>query len=300
MAGRRRALDGGGALIRLSRVAACGLLLALAGIGPRTASAEALPAVLRSGIEAYNQVDYPSALRHLRAALQQTTDSQALALAYFYVGCTHLALEQEEDARVAFETLLAFQPDYMPQSDTSPKIAAFFRRVRRASSVPFAPPILLHRPPTAPGQVATVLSLEVKNLSPCLRPGLRYRASSSPGFLARESANRSGNRFRFSVAAESGGELLYYFVLTTSDGVEVTRLGSPLNPFSLRGRRTEPVAVAWYKSWWFWTLTGAVLTGTTLGLAVGFSGEDRYSAGILILRNKGTGSSPNRVPIFDP
>jgi tetratricopeptide (TPR) repeat protein len=270
------------------------------------ASADQLPQELADGIDAYTNVDYQQALTYLRAALRTVKGRKKLALAYFYLGCTYLALEELERARAAFETLLSFQPDYVPSRQlTSPKIASFLDRVRREYPTPKAPPSLAHRPPDRLSRDTTELVLEVQHLAPRLRPILRYRASTSPGFLSVEASEVLGARATFVVPTPADEGLVYYFQLQTRSGIAVRRLGSPERPFRVRaqgrgGRRRDrdDEAAPFYKRWWFWTVAGVVVTGAAVGLAVGLTrGSGDVEARVTILRRDASGKT---IPVFAP
>jgi hypothetical protein len=43
--------------------------------------------------------------------------------------------------------------------------------------------------------------------------------------------------------------------------------------------RERPRAKRFYETWWFWTAVGAVVVGTTVGIAVGAQGDDRLPSG---------------------
>ena len=288
--------------------AAAAALIALLAAGDAEARH---PQALNDGINAYNQVEYTPALMYLKAALQQARRREELATTYFYLGCTYLGMERGELAREAFETLLSFEPGYVPDPRlTSPKIASFFSRVHGAYPTPPGPPSLQHRKPRRAHPRLTRLQLTVRNLSPRLRPVLRYRESASPSYFTLESRQREDDRATFAATTPAdGGTLLYYFALMDRQGVEVQRLGGPRQPFRLRipaaaagdsGRDDGGAAVAapWYKTWWFWTAAGAVAVGAGLGLGLGLSGADEGpSAKVTILRRD---SSGNSVPIFAP
>jgi tetratricopeptide (TPR) repeat protein len=291
-------------LAPLALLAAALILLAPAPAGARH------PRALTDGINAYNQVEYGPALMYLKAALQQSRRSDDLATAYFYLGCTYLAMDRRDQAREAFETLLAFRPTYVPDRRlTSPKIARFFAKVRGGYETPLGPPSMSHRPPQQARPRLTRLRLGVVNLSPRLRPVLRYRDSASPSYFSAEARALDDDGATFALPAPAeGGLVLYYFALMDRSGVTVQRLGSARRPYRLRAAAGDApdaapgpaagVGTPWYKSWWFWTAVGAVAVGTGLGLGFGLSGADEVSsARVTILRKDSTGNS---VQIFAP
>jgi hypothetical protein len=260
-------------------------------------AAPGLPQELKDGIEAYNQVEYGAALMYLKAALQRAKGPRALAMTYFYLGCTHFVLEEHGKARVAFETLLSFDPAYVPNRRlTSPKIAAFFERVRQSYATPDGPPSLAHQVPARATSSLTVLTLEALNVAPRLRPVLYYRSSSSPGYFVVE-ATRRGSRVSFAAPTPpDGGDLLYYFALVDRGGVVTQQLGSAARPFRLRPKPRGSSAAVWYRSWWFWTTVGLVAaTSVGVGLGLGLRSEPSASAQITLLRRDGNG---NLVPLF--
>ncbi len=284
----------------LKRLCQIALILSLARVAQ--AQSESMPRELKDGIDAYNQVEYQPALMYLRSALQRAKGRGVLATVYFYLGCTYLALEETAKARAAFETLLAFQPDYVPSRQlTSPKIAAFFSRVRNEYPTPATAPTLAHQPPLEARAGATALSVEVQNLSPRLRPVLYYRSATAPEFSSLEAEEVIGTRARFSLPTPDDGQVLYYFALNTRTGISVRRLGSPKRPFRLsgaeRGRRAGGAA-PWYRRWWVWTLIGAAAAGAGAGIAYAATrGGDASRVEVVIFRRDASGKA---VEIFSP
>lgn len=286
--------------LRRSRALLFLLLVPGAGLSWPGAAQARTPRELRDGVSAYNQMEYGPALMYLKSALQRGGDSDALAQGFFYLGCTYLALDKPREAREAYETLLSFAPTFVPSRRfTSPKISRFFARVREAYDTPAGPPAMAHRVPRRGGSRLTRLRLRIKNRSPRLRPVLRYRESSSPGFFSME-AKGKGERLSFVVPTGGGGKLHYYFVLMDRHGVVVRQLGVEDRPFRVKiaAADDEPSGGGgWYTKWWVWTIAGAVVAGTGLGigLGIGLSGEETSSAKITILRRNASGGS---VPIF--
>jgi hypothetical protein len=282
------------------RILSLALLLGLSA-GAARAQAEELPRELKDGIDAYNQVEYQPALMYLRAALQRARGRRVLATVYFYLGCTHLALEESAKARAAFETLLAFQPDYVPdRSLTSPKIAGFFSRVRNEYPTPAAPPTLAHQPPLDAGEGRTPILLEVQNLSPRLRPLLYHRTADTPEYLTLEAEEVLGTRARFSLPTPGGGgTVLYHFALATRTGVVVRRLGGPKRPFRLElAARARGVAAPWYRRWWVWTIVGAAVAGAGAGIAYAATrGGDQSRVEVVVFRRDASGKA---VEVFSP
>jgi hypothetical protein len=278
------------------------LLIFIAAIAPTPLWAQP-PQALSDGISAYNQVEYPTALMYLKAAVRRARTRTHLTQAYFYLGCTYLATEQQEAARAAFETLLALDPAHVPSRQlTSPKIARFFADVRQSYATPAGPPSMAHRPPRSTGDRMTTLTLELHNLSPRLRPILRHRSAATPGYMTTEAVDRREALVYFSVPTptDGGRDLRYYFALVDGEGVQVQRLGSSRRPFRTHvggdAREGDRDGTTWYSSWWFWTAVGAVTVGAGVGLGLGLrSGDDSSQAQVTVLRRDGSGVV---VPVF--
>lgn len=262
------------------------------------------PQALRDGIRAYTQVEYQPALMYLKTALRRVRQRKDLTLTYFYLGCTYLALDRKRSAQEMFETLLSFEPSYVPDPRlTSPKIARFFAQVRESYDTPLAPPTISHRELKHADPRLTLLYLSVRNLSIRLRPVLRYRTGASPSFFSVEARKVFEGRATFALPTPpDGSDIFYYFALMDRGGVIVLRLGKGEKPFRLTvlAQGEDPPsagATPWYKTWWFWTAVGAVAVGTGVGLGVGLAGDDSSTAKITILRRDASGNS---VPIFAP
>ncbi len=283
--------------------AALALLTALL-LAPAPAAAR--PQALSDGINAYNQVEYGPALMYLGSALRQARRRKHLATTYFYLGCTYLGMERPSKARTAFETLLSFNPSYVPDPRlTSPKIARFFSGVHDAYQTPMARPTLRHQKPERGSPRLTRLRLRVRHLAPRLRAVLRYREAASPSYFTLEARKRESGTVTFAAPTPpDGGTLLYYFALSDHRGIEVERLGGPRRPYRLEieaGAGDDGptgVAAPFYKTWWFWTAVGAAAVGAGLGLGFGLAGAaDGSTAKVTILRKD---SSGNAVPVFSP
>lgn len=263
-------------------------------VPPAQAQGQTAVRRLRDGIAAFNQVEYGQALTHLSAALKIARRPELLARIYFYLGSTQLALDKRAEAKAAFETLLAIRPAFVPDRDrTSPKIASFFSRVRRSYQTPEGAPSMAHAAPANADPRLTRLSLSVLNLSPRLRPVLRYRSSASPGFFMVEAERgSSSSKLSFVVPTPPRAEAIhYYFQLVAADGVVVGQLGSEESPYRLTvGAKTGGGVTAgkpWYKRWWVWAIAGGVVAaGVGVGLGVGLSsGDAGHRAQVSILAN---------------
>jgi tetratricopeptide (TPR) repeat protein len=248
---------------------------------------------LKDGIDAYNQVEYRQALVYLQAALRRAARHEDRAQALYYLGCTYLALEQQEEARRAFEILLALDPTTVPgRSTTSPKIAEFYQKVRNSYPTPVGPPTMAHTVPLALGQRQMTLDLQVRHLSPRLRPVLRYRLGSAGGFMREGRYQQVGGSVRFSVLLAGGESALgYYFALADDSGLELKRLGSERRPFRLGraddARQERPPFEPVYRKWWFWTVVGAAIVGTAIGVGVGVTRKSEASVSVGIMGKTG-------------
>ncbi len=113
------------------RLLGLGVLLVVgACLAPRPCRAES-PPELRQGVEAYENFEYPEALRLLQAAAGRPglshPDQVRILL---YLGLVHFTLGDRAPAEEAFEAALRLERELQLPADTSPKIAEVFEALR--------------------------------------------------------------------------------------------------------------------------------------------------------------------------
>ncbi|MCA9670869.1 MAG: tetratricopeptide repeat protein [Myxococcales bacterium] len=258
---------------------------------------------LADGVEAYVQVQYGQAVMYLSAALKGALEKNTVQRAYFYLGCTYLAQEKHDEARAAFERLLASDPAFVPDRKlTSPKIGRFFESVRRSYPTPPGPPELSHVPPRRLARPFTELRVVARNVTRRLRVRLRYRAADAPGFFTVAAEAGGAGAARFRVPTREARAIRYYFELVDDNGIVHQRLGEPAQAFSLerrrrRRRRAVAASTPWYRRWWVWTLVGVAAAGAGAGVGIyaATRGGDASEARVTILRRDASGQT---VPAF--
>jgi hypothetical protein len=260
------------------------------------------------------QMKYVEALKLAEGVLRTAGASpEDVRGAYDIVAQCQASLGKDKAAVDAFQRLLALDPAYRLSPAVSPKIQAPFQKALKAAEG-LGQVKVSHKPPAAPAKLAGVeltVQLEVNPLE--LVQGLRL-VYSAPGGAPQEVVRpvKGAGPVVFKMAASLDlAELHYHVEAVNADKATLLSLGSRSEPFKLKA---EPQAVAaadgagapslvrkptgedpvagdptappededrpaeagaWYTTWWFWTVVGAVVVGgAAAGLAVGLSGGE--------------------------
>ncbi len=187
------------------------------------------------------------------------------------------ALRRPNEARDAFEMLLAIDPDYYVPSGESPLIREPFEQALAAWEGRSRPE-LVYQPPSGiaddePLVVAPTLSFDA---APLLFSTVRlyFRAEGAQRYRTREL--EEGHAEIAPARFEGATGLEVYFSIHDEHGNEVTRIGEPDEPFRIPvgASRSGNGGRRLYQRWWFWTALGAVVVGLAVGLSVGLATVD--------------------------
>jgi hypothetical protein len=244
---------------------------------------------LTEGLAAYEALDYPRAVELLEQALEANPPREQAVIVHRTLAFCHLALDQDELARVDLQLLLELDPHFDLDRSVAPRLRAALEEARAAlgigkPTVPAPPP---RSPPLAP---------ELSPERPTAGRPLAVRVrSEAPGAAALELAYRrqGAAEFRRVVVASSAGRfealvpgaevespaLEYHMVVRDRAGAEVGRAGAdaaplitPVRPRPLTSRK------------WFWGALagGAALVGALAAiLAVALHPPDTTSLTIV-------------------
>ena len=158
--------------------------------------------LVRRGLEEYDDLRFEEAIQTLSAALVRSGNSTAdLATIYRLLAYTYLALERGEEAAGAYRSLLAIEPDFVPGSEVSPQMRAFFVSVAESweaegrPGLPSPSPVAIRHvsPAQAESGTAVTLSAEVDNIEGSVAEVvLAYRQGSNPVFRRVVAARADG------------------------------------------------------------------------------------------------------------
>lgn len=276
-------------------VAALATLAALA-VSPAVAIAQDEPpagesagptvaARLARGQRQFVDLDYAKALRTLASVPNDARATRAQRVrALELIGLSHLILGNEARARDAFERLLGIDPGYQLRDDSgSPKIRAFFDRVKRRVVPGFDPSMTAELEHTAPGGArgGSKVELEirvaggrgdVKEMQIFWRPPgeLDYRAQPARRVDAETGRWRGAVR---APAAERDYRLEYYVEARDIGGRAIGRIAGPETPLNLRVAAGAAQQTPWYGRWYVWAGVAAAVAGGTAAALV-LSGDD--------------------------
>jgi hypothetical protein len=239
--------------------------------------------------ELLRRMDYGRAMDRAEGVLRAAhSGPEELVEAYRILGLGAAALGRSGEAQTAFRRLLAIEPAFRLPREVSPKLRPPFERAL-AEAAGQAPIGLEHEPPAVGTSLAgTRLEARVESDPLSMVRGLRFRYLSGP--QVKELAVLVGVQRKLSLRLPRGfaGQVFTYWVEALNEhGAVLARLGSQARPLELRALAEQPpppalaspgdgpgtpaeVEPAWYQSWWFWTVVGAVVvagavTGGVLG-----------------------------------
>jgi tetratricopeptide (TPR) repeat protein len=236
----------------------------------------------------YENLQYKESLDKLKAAIRVKGISRGMVVEiYKYMGFVYIIQGQKQNARRAFELLLKMDPNYeMNPLLTSPKMLDFFNEVkgeqRKKDRV-----IMQHTPvPESPAAAEVEVKAYVVDLQKKLKSmKLFFRKRGDPTFAevtmgaTRDVGKGEGSLtfvgnipFVWTVYEENELFIDYYLAGLDDRGNWLANAGSPKEPLTFRmnlmagelpdGARKTPLV----KSWWFWTIIGAVVVGAGAGI----------------------------------
>lgn len=239
------------------------------------------------GRRLYTELDFAASVEAMRRALAVPGIPDALRLeALEYIGSSYVVLERPDEAREAFEAMLALDPYHVVREPSgSPKIASFVEQVRATvvGDAALDPDVRLRPQLPRAGRVGrdTPIRFDVEGPPRVERLTVFVRGVGDPGYQPVEAEPDDGSFVVHVPARDAPDELELYAQGRDADDRVVSRAGEPLAPLTLPIRASgEPRATSLLERWWFWTAVGAVVVGgLVLGLTLG--GGDQAPAGTL-------------------
>lgn len=277
--------------------AALALLLALALAAPPVVLVAPRPAAaapdagakvrqrLKRGRALYEEQEYRQAIRELAPVARDPAATKAQKLeALELLGLCWFILGEEQQAREAFEDLLAIDPGYeLREASGSPKIRKFFERVKRdyVPGTAGARAALEHGAPTAAvaGRKVELLADVTEGEDVVREVLLRWRRRGVLEYrdVPMRRVDADGNRWRarFTPPADTAGYVLeYYLEARDIAGRPVARAGGPEVPLALPLRGAPPTGTVWYRRWYVWAGAGVVVLGTAAAITAAATAEE--------------------------
>jgi hypothetical protein len=260
-------------MVRLRAILVC-CVVALAAPAAHAAIESDL---VRQGIAAYNDLEYPRAVDLLHKALQETLTREEKIVTFQTLAFAHVALGKHDDAVKDFESLLRIDGGFQLDRTISPRVRSVFEEARGhvATQGPTAGAAghdlaALH-PTVTPtrikeGQAVTVAAAYPGGVASSVE--LFYRTRGRDVFAKLKSPVDSAGSFIVTVPGMhvESPALEYYLVVLDENGASVALAGTLGQPLAVDvAGRKRPV----YTKGWFWGVLGGVaVVGAGVATAV--------------------------------
>src|SRR5437762_11826123 len=114
----------------MARRMPCGLVVALTILVAAPAMAGIDSDLVKQGIAAYNDLEYPRAVELLQKALQETLTRDEKMVTFQTLAFAHVALDKAEAAVMDFENLLRLDSTFELDRTISPRVRAVFEEAK--------------------------------------------------------------------------------------------------------------------------------------------------------------------------
>jgi tetratricopeptide (TPR) repeat protein len=223
--------------------------------------------LIKQGVAAYEDLDYPKAIDLLQKALGETLTREEKAVTYKTLGFCHAALNQMKKAQTDFESLLRLQPRFELDRTVAPRVRAVFEQARAAVATnTTTEPVQERAIPTVEPQIDPAKPVDGRPLTVgasyagglAEHMGLFHRQRGQDVFSRVDGSADEHGRFSATVPGLSvhAPGVEFYLELYDESGVVVARAGKLGDPIGIDITRPhKPV----YKRGWFWGVIGGVL-----------------------------------------
>jgi hypothetical protein len=246
-------------------------------VGTVSARAEVESALVKGGLAAYGDLDYPRAVQLLEQARTESLTREEKVLTYRTLGMAYVALDNVAEAKKQFKHLLRIDPSSTLDRAVAPKVRAVFEEAKAEAATSGGalqaalPTVTPRLDPAAPRAGLPVVVRVQYPGGVAQKMTVYFRKSGDAAFSrATVEGDGSGN-FSATIpgVALQPSSLEYHIVLLDDGGASIAAAGSLGQPLAVAVTRTpKPV----YKRGWFWGViggvaaAGAVAAGLTLGL----------------------------------
>jgi tetratricopeptide (TPR) repeat protein len=242
--------------------------------------------LVKQGIAAYNDLEYPRAVDLLHKALQETLTRDEKIVTFQTLAFAHVALGKHDEAVADFENLLRIEERFELDRTISPRVRSVFEEARgkiamQGTGTSDGGRALPELRPTVPlrvkeGQAVTIESAYPGGVASSVE--LFYRTRGSDIFGKLKAPVAAGGGFSVTVPGMhvAPPALEYYLVVLDENGASVAlagTLGAPL-AVDVVGRK-KPV----YVKGWFWgVMAGVAVVGAGVATAVVLTTRSGVSA----------------------
>jgi tetratricopeptide (TPR) repeat protein len=242
--------------------------------------------LVRQGIAAYNDLEYPRAIELLHKALQETLTRDEKVVTFQTLAFAHVALGKNDEAMRDFENLLRIDGRFELDRTISPRVRAVFESARGRLATEGVGGADTHaltalQPSVAParvkeGQAVTIAAAYPGGVASSVE--LFYRTRGQNVFAKLKAPADVGGRFQIVVPGMhvDAPALEYYLVVLDENGASVALAGTLGQPLAVdvEGRK-RPV----YVKGWFWgVMAGVAVVGAGVATAVVLSTRSSISA----------------------
>jgi hypothetical protein len=249
--------------------------------------------LVKSGIAAYNELEYLRAISLLQQALKETLTRDEKLATFQTLAFAHVALEQRDAALADFANLLRVAPSFELDRTISPRVRVVFEEAKaKVATSGVAPveedPALAGLPslePTAswgagahPKEGHAVEVRVALAGGVAVRGELFYRTRGQSRYDKLTALVDAGGSFAVTVPGTDvhAPGLEYYLVLLDPAGASVARAGSLGQPLAID---VTGAKVAVYKRGWFWGIVvGAAVVGAGVATAVALTAKPGVSS----------------------
>jgi tetratricopeptide (TPR) repeat protein len=266
-------------------------------VGSPSAQAAIESDLVKQGIAAYNDLEYPRAIEILQKALQETLTRDEKVVTFQTLAFAHFALDKNEAAIADFENLLFIDGAFELDRTISPRVRAVFEeakaRVATGRGVDTSRtggrslPVI--RPRVTPQHVKEGQAITIAGAYPggvAHNVELFYRVRGKNVFAKLKAPTELGGRFAVTVPGMHvmAPALEYYMVVLDESGSSVALAGALGQPLAVD---VEGLHRPVYTKGWFWgVMAGVAVVGGGVAAAV-----------VLSTRSTITSSTPSTISI---
>ena len=270
-------------MVRLRAVIACCVIAVVAPAAHAAIESE----LVRQGIAAYNELEYPRAVDLLHKALQETLTRDEKIVTFQTLAFAHVALGKHDDAVKDFENLLRIDGRFELDRTISPRVRSVFEeaRGRVATQGPTVGAggheLSALQPMVTParikeGEAVTIAAAYPGGVASSVE--LFYRTRGRDVFAKLKSPVDVVGSFSVTVPGMhvESPALEYYLVVHDENGASVALAGTLGQPLAVDvAGRKRPV----YTKGWFWGVIGGVaVVGAGVATAVVLTTRSRVSS----------------------
>jgi hypothetical protein len=237
-----------------------------------SAHAEVESPLVKKGVAAYADLDYPRAVQLLEQARKESLTKEEKIVTYQTLAMAHVALGQNDLAQSDFERLLRVDPSFQLDRSVAPKVRAVFEAAKAQAATSgkalrtAAPAVAPTLSPAAPHEGRPIVMQLHYPGGIATKMAVYYRKSGELSYSRLLVDGHDGN-FEATVpglAVQAPG-IEYHLTLLDDAGADVASTGTLGQPIAIAVEREKtPI----YKKGWFWGVIGGVAAAGALAVTL--------------------------------